>query len=142
MMNTPSADAAPESNNAPFQGSPSEVQAYGVASNLLTITEAVLAQGGDPDFPALSQLILQRNLLIDEIARLPIAGFSTDARRQIIERLQQASALDEAVQASLHAVETQLKRALSGVSSDRRLANKYTTSNEASEVSTTRSRDA
>lgn len=107
---------------------------------LLQVTRDILAQGVAPDYPQLSQWILQRGMLLDAVRRLPLDDVSDAVRPQILELLMQARELDAQVEKNLNACYTELDSQLKGVKDTRALMDKYRASG--SEASGTYSQDA
>jgi hypothetical protein len=135
-LNQQKPPCGPESEQAPEQKALATVEA------LHQLTCTILAQGSTPEFPQISQWILQRGELMDEVARLPLLSLSEGIRQQILEKLQACQEMDVTVTKNLAVCHEQLASQLRGAKDSRTLMNKYRIPDSDPDAQGTRSRNA
>lgn len=99
--------------------------AIDAAEALSLVTQEILAQGTEPDYPQLSQWILQRGQLLARMGEIPVDALPVDVRERLLTTLIQCQALDEAVTQNLQRCYANLEVQLRGIKGSRGVLDKY-----------------
>lgn len=114
--------------------------AYTRAQALHNLTQAILAQSANPDLPTLGQMVLQRGLLLEEIAGFQLADFTPEEQARLNESLQASKQLDTAIEQNMRAFQTAIDGHLKELKDTKSLLGKYKL--PGSDSQSTRSREA
>ncbi len=114
--------------------------AYTRAQALHDLTQAILAQSANPDLPVLGQMVLQRGLLLEEIAGFQLTDFTPEEQARLNESLQASKQLDSEIEQNMRAFQTAIDGHLKELKDTKSLLGKYKLPGK--EDQSTRSREA
>ena len=114
--------------------------AYTRAQALHKLTQGILAQSANPDLPTLGQMVLQRGLLLEEIAGFQLADFTPQEQARLNESLQASKQLDAEIEQNMRAFQATIDGHLKELKDTKSLLGKYKL--PGSDSQSTRSREA
>jgi len=102
-----------------------EITALQQIQNLLQLTQEIQLQSQNPDLPALSQLIFQREAMLETLSSHRWQALSDERREECLQLLLTVRNLDPAIEAQMQQVRQKLETQLQQLKTGQALIDKY-----------------